>query len=132
MSGIGIATGKVTGTARLIHHPDEGSRLNPGEVLVAPSTDPSWTPLFIKVAALIMETGGSLSHGAIVAREFGIPAVINVSGVMKVIKDSQTVPVDGEEGWYIFKNCVNSGKCQLTSLSYKCGFFDDNIISDTS
>ncbi|AGK99816.1 PEP/pyruvate-binding domain-containing protein [Desulfoscipio gibsoniae] len=98
LSGIGIATGRVTGTARLISHPDEGSRLNPDEVLVAPSTDPGWTPLFIKAAALIMETGGSLSHGAIVAREFGIPAVINVPEVMKVIKDSQTVTVDGEEG----------------------------------
>ncbi|SFH14987.1 pyruvate, water dikinase [Desulfotomaculum arcticum] len=98
LSGIGISTGRVTGTARLISHPDEGGRLNPGEVLVAPSTDPGWTPLFLKAAALIMETGGSLSHGAIVAREFGIPAVINVPGVMKVIKDSQTVTVDGEEG----------------------------------
>jgi len=54
--------------------------------------------LFLKAAALIMETGGTLSHGAIVAREFGIPAVINVPEVMKVIKDGQTVTVDGEEG----------------------------------
>ncbi len=96
--GIGIATGKITGTARLIRHPDEGGRLNPGEVLVAPSTDPGWTPLFLKASALIMEAWGTLSHGAIVAREFGIPAVINVPGVMKVIKDGQTVTVDGEEG----------------------------------
>jgi len=65
---------------------------------VAPSTDPGWTPLFLKAAALVMEAGGSLSHGAIVAREYGIPAVINVPGVMKVIKDGQTITVDGEEG----------------------------------
>lgn len=98
LSGIGIATGKITGTARPIRHPHEGGRLNPGEVLVAPSTDPGWTPLFLKASALIMEAGGTLSHGAIVAREFGIPAVINVPGVMKVVKDGQTVTVDGEEG----------------------------------
>jgi len=54
--------------------------------------------LFLKAAALVMEAGGSLSHGAIVAREYGIPAVINVPGVMKVIKDGQTITVDGEEG----------------------------------
>lgn len=65
---------------------------------MAPSTDPGWTPLFLKAAALVMEAGGSLSHGAIVAREYGIPAVINVPGVMKVIKDGQTITVDGEEG----------------------------------
>ena len=98
MSGVGVASGRVTGTARLIRHPDEGGRLSPGEVLVAPSTDPGWTPLFLKAAALVMEAGGSLSHGAIVAREYGIPAVINVPGVMKVIKDGQTITVDGEEG----------------------------------
>ena len=104
LSGIGISTGRVTGVARLIHHPDEGNRLNPGEVLVAPSTDPGWTPLFLKAAALIMETGGSLSHGAIVAREFGIPAVINVPGAMVAINDSQTVIVDGEEGKVYLKS----------------------------
>lgn len=65
---------------------------------MAPSTDPGWMPLFLKAAALVMEAGGSLSHGAIVAREYGIPAVINVPGVMKVIKDGQTITVDGEEG----------------------------------
>jgi len=102
LSGIGIATGRVTGTARLICHPDEGIRLNPGEVLVALFTDPGWTPLFLKAAALIMETGGSLSHGAIVAREFGIPAVINVPGVMKAMNDGQTVTVDGGEGKVYF------------------------------
>ncbi|KJS12922.1 MAG: hypothetical protein VR67_07030 [Peptococcaceae bacterium BRH_c8a] len=98
MTGVGVAAGKSAGPARLINHPDEGNRLNLGEVLVAPSTDPGWTPLFLKASALVMETGGSLSHGAIVAREFGLPAVVNVPGAMVLIKDGQTVTVDGNEG----------------------------------
>lgn len=98
LKGISVATGRATGTARLIFHPGQGGRLNTGEVLVAPSTDPGWTPLFLKASALVMETGGSLSHGAIVAREFGIPAVVNVPGIMNLLQDGQTVTVDGDEG----------------------------------
>ncbi|HBV97863.1 MAG TPA: hypothetical protein DEF36_12565 [Desulfotomaculum sp.] len=64
----------------------------------APSTDPGWTPLFLKAGAVIMETGGYVSHGAIVAREYGIPTVINVPGVMKAIQDGQIVTFDGDEG----------------------------------
>ncbi|MGE5396609.1 MAG: PEP-utilizing enzyme, partial [Chitinophagales bacterium] len=96
--GVGAAAGKASGPTRLINHPAEGSRLQPGEVLVTPSTEPSWTPLFLKASALIMETGGYLSHGSIVAREYGVPAVVNVRGVMKQIKDGQQVVVDGDEG----------------------------------
>jgi Phosphoenolpyruvate synthase/pyruvate phosphate dikinase len=70
--GIGAAAGKASGIARLIKHPNEGQKLNIGDVLVAPSTDPGWTPLFIKASAIIVESGGYLSHGAIVAREYGI------------------------------------------------------------
>jgi rifampicin phosphotransferase len=66
--------------------------------MVAPSTDPGWTPLFLKASAVIMETGGFLSHGAIVAREYGIPAVVNIPGVMRVIKEGRKVDVDGDEG----------------------------------
>lgn len=98
MSGVGAAAGIATGTARLIHHPAEGNRLRQGDVLVAPSTDPGWTLLFIKAAAIIMETGGYLSHGSIVAREFGVPAVVNVPGVMRAICEGQTVYVDGNTG----------------------------------
>lgn len=98
LAGMPVAAGRATGTARLIRHPDEGSRLQPGDVMVAPSTDPGWTPLFLKASAVIMETGGFLSHGAIVAREYGIPAVVNIPGVMQVIKKGMQVEVDGDEG----------------------------------
>jgi len=96
--GIGVSVGRASGRARVITHPKQGSQLNLGEVLVAPSTDPGWVPLFLKAAALIMETGGHLSHGAIVAREYGIPAVVNVPGVMELIHDGTTVIVDGDAG----------------------------------
>ncbi len=96
--GIGAATGTASGAARIINNPAEGCRLQPGEILVAPSTDPGWTPLFLKASALIMETGGFLSHGSIVAREFGVPAVVNVAGVMRQLEDGQLVTVDGDEG----------------------------------
>lgn len=98
LTGVPVAAGRASGTARLIRHPDEGSRLQPGDVMVAPSTDPGWTPLFLKASAVIMETGGFLSHGAIVAREYGIPAVVNIPGVMRVIKEGWKVDVDGDEG----------------------------------
>jgi len=98
LQGIGTAAGKATGIARVINHPGEGNKLSPGEILVAPSTDPGWTPLFLKASAVVMETGGFTSHGSIVAREYGVPAVINIPGVMKAMRDGQTITVDGDEG----------------------------------
>ncbi|MEW5954808.1 MAG: PEP/pyruvate-binding domain-containing protein [Bacillota bacterium] len=96
--GVAVAAGKASGPARLISHPYEGGRLQPGEVLVAPSTDPAWTPLFLKAGAVVMETGGFMSHGAIVAREYGVPAVVNIPGVMRAVKEGCKVTVDGDEG----------------------------------
>ncbi|TGE39889.1 pyruvate, phosphate dikinase [Desulfosporosinus fructosivorans] len=98
LTGFGVASGRAVGRARLIYHPNEGGSLEYGDVLVAPSTDPAWTPLFLRASAVVMETGGVISHGAIVAREYGIPAVVNVLGVMKSISEGQTIEVDGDEG----------------------------------
>lgn len=98
LTGLGVAAGRARGTARLIRHPEEGERLQHGDVLVAPSTDPAWTPLFLKAAALVAETGGFISHGAIVAREYGIPAVVNVAGALKRIDDGGMLTVDGDRG----------------------------------
>ncbi len=98
LQGISAAAGKATGIARIISHPGQGNKLSQGEVLVAPSTDPGWTPLFLKASAIVMETGGYTSHGSIVAREYGVPAVINVPGAMKAIQDGQRITVDGDEG----------------------------------
>ena len=96
--GIPTGTGRARGKACLLHHPSEGYKLQPGDILVAPSTDPGWTPLFLSAGGLVVETGGYLSHGAIVAREFGIPAVVNLPGILARLKDGDMVEVDGTSG----------------------------------
>ena len=75
-----------------------GAQLEPGEVLVAPATDPGWTPLFLTASALVMEMGGMMSHGAVVAREYGIPAVVGVPNATDRIATGQRVSVDGSAG----------------------------------
>ena len=106
LNGIGVAAGRASGKAKLIYHPNEGGKLKNGDVLVAPLTDPAWTPLFLRVAAVVMETGGIISHGAIVAREYGIPAVTNIPGLMEIIKDDQEIIVDGDEGKVFLLRCL--------------------------
>jgi pyruvate,water dikinase len=98
LRGMAASPGRARGPARLILHPDQAERLQRGDVLVAPSTDPGWTPLFLRSAAIVTEVGGYLSHGAIVAREFGLPAVVNVPRVMELLADGEIVTVDGDAG----------------------------------
>jgi len=81
-----------------LESPEQGQRLGHGDILVVPSTDPAWTPLFLKAGGLVMETGGYLSHGAIVAREFGIPSVVNLPGILQQLKNGDTLEVDGSKG----------------------------------
>lgn len=96
--GVVIASGSARGAALLAQHPSEALNLAAGSVLVAPATDPSWTPAFFKATAVVMETGGYLSHGAIVARELGIPAVANVPGIMQAIKSGDCLEIDANRG----------------------------------
>ncbi|WP_371324529.1 PEP/pyruvate-binding domain-containing protein [Dechloromonas sp. ZY10] len=96
--GVATGTGVVRGRVRRLRHPAEGLALQPGEILVAPSTDPGWTPLFLKAGGLVVETGGYLSHAAIVAREFALPAVINLPGILAALADGEEVEVDGLRG----------------------------------
>ena len=96
--GIPASSGRVRGTARIAHSPQEAARLQPGEILVARSTDPGWTPAFALASGLVLEVGGQLSHGAIVAREFGLPAVLNVRDALTRISTGQTITVDGTAG----------------------------------
>jgi pyruvate,water dikinase len=98
LTGLPSSPGRVTGIARVLYSPQEGTRLQPGEILVAPSTDPGWTPLFLLASGLVMETGGYLSHGAIVAREYGIPAVLNVPLATQSIPDGSSILLDGAQG----------------------------------
>jgi rifampicin phosphotransferase len=102
LRGSPASPGVVSGTARVISSP-EGARLDPGEILVAPSTDPGWTPLFLTAGALVMEMGGMMSHGAVVAREYGIPAVVGVAGATEQIRTGQRVTVDGSAGTVVLE-----------------------------
>ena len=95
--GTAASAGTVTGPARVVLDPT-GAQLAPGEILVAPSTDPGWTPLFLTAGGLVMEMGGANSHGAVVAREYGIPAVVGLPGATSVITTGQALTVDGTSG----------------------------------
>jgi rifampicin phosphotransferase len=97
LAGSPASTGTVTGRARVVLDP-VGAHLEPGEILVAPSTDPGWTPLFLTAGGLVMEMGGSNSHGAVVAREYGIPAVVGVPEATHKIQTGQLITVDGASG----------------------------------
>ncbi|HSN35412.1 MAG TPA: PEP-utilizing enzyme, partial [Arthrobacter sp.] len=97
LTGTPASAGTATGPVRVILDP-MGAHLEPGEILVAPSTDPGWTPLFLTAGALVMEMGGVISHGAVVAREYGIPAVVGVPDATTRLRTGQTVTVDGASG----------------------------------
>jgi pyruvate,water dikinase len=92
-----ISGGSASGPARIILSPEEAGDPGDGYILVCPSTDPNWTPLFAKAAGLVIERGGMLSHGAVVAREMGIPAVV-CSGATRLLEDGESVTVDGNHG----------------------------------
>ncbi|MHC4505275.1 MAG: PEP/pyruvate-binding domain-containing protein, partial [Planctomycetota bacterium] len=95
--GIASSTGVVTGPARVVTRAGEDT-VRPGEILVAPFTDPGWTPFFVNAAGIVMDMGGLLSHGSIIAREYGIPAVVNVGPATKIIQTGQMLRVDGDRG----------------------------------
>jgi phosphohistidine swiveling domain-containing protein len=97
LTGVPVSPGVYEGVVRIIHHP-KGAHIEQGEILVTRSTDPGWTPLFIHAGALIMEMGGSVSHGSIVAREYGIPAVVNVAGATTRLENGQRIRVNGSSG----------------------------------
>jgi pyruvate,water dikinase len=98
VTGIGVVGGApVTGRARVLTTPDDVD-LDEGDILVCATTDPSWTPLFMLVDALVIDTGGAMSHGAIVARELGVPCVINTVTGTRDIPDGATITVDGTAG----------------------------------
>lgn len=98
LMGIPVSPGVTEGRVRVLHHPEEGHSLEVGDILVTTGTNPSWTPLFLKLGGLIMETGGPISHGSVVAREYGLPAVAGVVNATRQLKDGQRVRINGETG----------------------------------
>jgi rifampicin phosphotransferase len=98
LPGTAASAGVVEGIAHVIHDPATES-LAAGEILVAPHTDPGWTPLFVHAAALVTEVGGLITHGSVVAREYGIPAVVSVASATTQIRTGQRIRVDGTRGF---------------------------------
>jgi pyruvate,water dikinase len=98
LRGVAASPGSLEGTVRVLRDPAEGASLKPGEVLVVPVADVGWTPLFLMAAAVVTELGGALSHAALVAREYGVPAVVNVAGATRALATGDRVRVDGDRG----------------------------------
>jgi len=98
LKGVATSAGKVTAPARVLHGPEDFDQMRPGDVLVAGTTTPAWTPLFAMASAVVTDIGGPLSHGSIVAREYGIPAVMGTGVATRRITRGQTITVDGGLG----------------------------------
>jgi pyruvate,water dikinase len=96
--GLAVSAGTVEGRARVILDMADAA-VEPGDILVTAFTDPSWTPLFIGIAGLVTEVGGPMTHGAVIAREYGLPAVVGVEGATRLIRDGQRIRVDGAAGY---------------------------------
>ncbi len=97
LSGLGISPGVARGPIKVLHNPHDKD-IEPGDVLVAYTTDPGWTPLFINASAIILQVGGMMQHGGVVAREYGKPCVAGIEHVLTRFEDGQWVEVDGSAG----------------------------------
>lgn len=98
IAGLPVSSGVIEGRARVILNMEDAD-LEEGDILVTPFTDPSWTPLFVSIKGLVTEVGGLMTHGAVIAREYGLPAVVGVENATKLIKDGQRIRVHGTEGY---------------------------------
>jgi phosphohistidine swiveling domain-containing protein len=98
LRGIGCSSGIVKAVVRVVPTLDQAASLKPGEILVTRFTDPGWTPVLGLVSGIVTEVGGLLSHAAVIGREYGIPAVLNVAGATHVLTTGQLVEIDGNEG----------------------------------
>ena len=107
---LAISAGRVSGPARVLHSATEAGDFGTGYILVCPSTDPAWTPLFVNAAGLVLECGGTLSHGAVVAREMGLPAVV-LADATRLFRNGEHIDVDGNHGW------VGSARPESSSIA---------------
>ncbi len=103
LKGSPVSPGIVEGVVRVVLDPHSANLL-PGEILVCPGTDPAWTPFFLAAGGLVMELGGMMTHGAIVAREYGIPAVVSVHQATTRLQTGQRIQVDGSTGRITLKD----------------------------
>ena len=107
MTGSPVSPGSAEGQVRVVMDPRE-AHLLPGEIMVCPGTDPSWTPLFLSAGGLVMEVGGMMTHGAVVAREYGIPAIVGVDRATTRLKTGQRIRIDGSSGKIVLLDLPNS------------------------
>jgi phosphoenolpyruvate synthase/pyruvate phosphate dikinase len=98
LQGAPASPGRATGRARVIQDVGEFATLQAGEVLIAPATNPGWTPLFARAAAVVTDTGSAMAHASLVAREYGIPAVVGTGNATKQLRSGDVVIVDGTRG----------------------------------
>ena len=98
LAGLAVSTGVVEGRARVLLRMAD-AELEAGDILVTRFTDPSWTPLFVSIQGLVTEVGGLMTHGAVIAREYGLPAVVGVENATRLIQDGQRIRVHGTEGY---------------------------------
>ncbi|MBY9079071.1 phosphoenolpyruvate synthase [Paenibacillus sp. HN-1] len=98
IAGLPVSSGVIEGRARVIFNMEDAD-LDEGDILVTPFTDPSWTPLFVSIKGLVTEVGGLMTHGAVIAREYGLPAVVGVENATRLITDGQRIRVNGTEGY---------------------------------
>ncbi|AYB34700.1 phosphoenolpyruvate synthase [Chryseolinea soli] len=98
IAGLAVSSGVIEGRARVILNMEDAD-IEDGDILVTPFTDPSWTPLFVSIKGLVTEVGGLMTHGAVIAREYGLPAVVGVENATKLIKDGQRIRVNGTDGY---------------------------------
>jgi len=98
LSGLPVSPGQVQGRVIVLHQPEDSARMKEGVIVVTPSTDTAWFPVFLKARGLIVETGGLLSHGSIITREFGLPAVANIPDATNRFHDGDLVLLDGSTG----------------------------------
>lgn len=98
IAGLAVSSGIIEGRARVILNMEDAG-LEDGDILITAFTDPSWTPLFVSIKGLVTEVGGLMTHGAVIAREYGLPAVVGVENATKLIKDGQRIRVNGTDGY---------------------------------
>lgn len=106
MRGIPASSGTISGTARIITGAQDFYKLQPGDIMVAPYTNPAWTPLFTTAAGLVVDTGGAASHASIIAREYGLPAVMGTGNATTWIKDGEEISINGSNGLIIKEKAI--------------------------
>ena len=119
LKGVPTSSGKVTAPACVLRGPEDFDKMRRGDVLVAGTTTPAWTPLFAMASAVITDIGGPLSHGSIVAREYGIPAVMGTGVATKRIQSGQVITVDGTKGEVILETNEGQAEQDVSSLEWK-------------